>query len=142
MTSLGALSGRRSVVHVYAGAGSYVVTATVRDAANRRHRTSVGVRIRPAPGFSVTVEASPAAPVAGQPVTFTVNVSPAAGAPAGRGVALDFGDDRRPRSGAFGGRGSVAHVYEGAGAYIVAATVVDALGRRHRSSIGIVVAEG
>ena len=39
------------------------------------------------------------------------------------------------------GRGSVAHVYEDDGSYIVTATVLDAAGRRHSSSIGIVVAE-
>ena len=140
--SLGALSGRRSVVHVYEAAGSYAASATARDAANRLHHASIGLRIRPAPGMSVTVAASPAAPVAGQPVTFTVEVSPAAGAPAVREVTLDFGDGSAASLGALDGRGSVAHVYERPGSYIVAATVLDAGGRRRRSSIGVVVAGG
>ena len=142
-TSLGALSGPGSVAHVYERDGSYIVRVTVRDAAGRRHAASIGVQVRPAPGISVTLAANPGEPVEDDPVTFTVEVSPAAGAPAVRDVTIDFGDRSRKRSlGALTGSGSVAHVYRNDGSYIVTATVLDAAGRRHASSIGIVVADG
>lgn len=140
-TSLGALSGQGSVVHAYERDGDYTVRATVVDVAGRRHVTSIAVRVRPAPGIQVAVTASPAAPVRNQPVTFTVDVSPAAGAPAVRDVTIDFGDRSSTALGALSGRGSVAHTYRNVGSYIVTATVLDAADRRHASSIGIVVAE-
>ena len=139
--SLGAFSGRRSVAHAYGREGSYVVTVQVLDAAQRRHTASIGLRVRPAPGIMVAITASPAAPTAGQPVTFLVNVTPAPGAPAVRDVTLDFGDMSEDHQfGALTGRASVAHVYEAAGSYIVEAVVRDTAGRSHASSIGIVVA--
>ena len=141
-TSLGALSGRGSVAHIYDEEGSYIVAATVLDAAGRRHTASIGLQVRPAPSIAVTLAASPAEPVEDQPVTFTVDVSPPAGAPAVREVTVDFGDRSRKKSlGALTGRGSVAHIYRNDGSYIVTATVLDAAGRRHASSIGIVVAD-
>ena len=139
--ALGALSGRRSVAHVYERDGSFVATVSARDAAERRHTSSLGVTVRPAPAISVTITASPAAPVAGQPVTFTVEVSPPTGAPAVRNVTVDFGDRSTASLGGLTGRRSVAHIYERAGSFIVTATARDAAGRRHASSIGIVVAE-
>ena len=139
--SLGALTGRGSVVHVYEDEGSYIVTVTVLDAAARVHTSSIVVQVRSAPNISVTVTATPTAPVEEQPVTFTVEVSPSAGAPAVRDVEIDFGDDSKESLGALTGRASVAHVYENEGSYIVTVTVLDAAGRRHASSIGIVVAE-
>ena len=58
-----------------------------------------------------------------------------------RDVEIDFGDDTKQSLGALTGRGSVAHVYEDEGSYIVTVTVLDAADRRHASSISIVVAE-
>ena len=94
---------------------------TARDAAGRRHTSSVGVTVRPAPAIPVAITASPAAPVAERPVTFTVEVSPPAGAPAVRNVTIDFGDDSGVSLGALTGRRSVAHLYEraGSGDYVV-----------------------
>ena len=139
--SLGALSGQRSLVHVYEAVGSYVVTVTVRDAAGRRHASSAAVEVGPPVGIALTVTASPAAPVAGQSVTFTVEVSREAGAPAVRSVTIDFGDGSTVQLGALTARGSAAHVYARPGAYVVRVRALDALGRRHESSVGIVVAE-
>ena len=78
-TSIGALSGQGSVVHVYEQDGGYTVRATAVDVAGRRHVTSIALQVRPAPGIQVAVTASPSAPVEDQPVTFTVDVSPGAG---------------------------------------------------------------
>lgn len=140
-TSLGALAGRGSVTHFYERDGNYTVEVTVVDVAERRHVSSIAVTVSPRPGIQVAVRASPASPVEDQPVTFTVDVSPAAGAPAVRDVTVDFGDRSSASLGALTGRGSVAHVYVRADSYIVTVTVLDAMGRRHASSIGLVVAE-
>lgn len=141
-TSLGALTGRTSIAHVYRRDGSYIVTVRVLDAADRRHTSSIGVQVRAAPGIPVAITVNPAVPVKGQAVTFTVTVSPPAGASAVRDVTIDFGDESSTSLGALTGRGSAAHVYREAGSYIVTATVLDATGRRHFSSIGIVVSTG
>ena len=140
--SLGALSGRGSIAHVYDRDGSYIVVVRVLDAAGRRHTSSIGVQVGPAPAIPVTITVSPTLPVAGQPVTVTVQVSPPAGADAVREVTLDWGDESRTALGALTGRASAAHVYRSAGRYVVTATVLDAAGRRHTSSVGIVVAAG
>ena len=130
-----------TATHTYAAAGAYAVTVTATDVAGYAATSSIGVQVLPAPGIAITLTASPAEPIAEQPVTFTVEVTPQAGAPAVRDVTIDFGDKSRKTSmGALTGRGSVAHVYSNEGSYIVTATVLDATGRRHASSIGIVVA--
>ena len=140
--SLGALAGNRTVAHVYTTRGSYIVTATVTDDLGRRSTASQGVTVAEAPAVQVTLAAAPAAPVAGQPVTFTVSVTPPAGAPAVRDVVLDFGDDSEDASlGALAGSRTVAHVYATRGSYTVTVTVTDDLGRRSGASLGVTVAE-
>ena len=57
-----------------------------------------------------------------------------------RDVTIDFGDDSSESLGALSGGRSVAHVYERAGSHIVTAAARGAAGRRHASSLGIVVA--
>ena len=133
---------RSTVTHAYEAAGAYTVTVTATDAAGYVATASVAVLVDEPPAISITIAASPSAPVRRQPVTFTVAVSAPAGAPAVRDVTIDFGDRSGRKSlGALAGRGTIAHVYEAAGSYVVAATVRDAVDRRQTSSIGIVVAE-
>ena len=85
---------------------------------------------------------APAEPVAGQPVTFTITVTPAPAAPAVRDVVIDFGDDSEDESlGAVSGSRTVAHIYEDDGSYIVTVTAHDAAGHQSTASIGITVAE-
>ena len=140
--SLGAVSGSRTVAHVYAARGSYIATATVTDALGRRTTASVGVTVADAPVVAVEITAAPDSPVVDEPVTFTVTVTPPAGAPAVRDVVIDFGDDSEDESlGAVSGSRTVAHVYEDDGSYIVTVTVHDAAGRQSTASIGITVAE-
>ena len=43
--SLGALAGSRTVAHVYATRGSYIVTATVTDGTGRQREASIGLTI-------------------------------------------------------------------------------------------------
>ena len=128
-------------MHVYDAAGSYVVTATVRDAAGRRHRSSIAVVVRLLPAILVTVTPPTADPVVDQRVTFTVNVSPPPEAPAVRSVKIDFGDRSGSRAlGAWTGRRFEDHIYATAGRYTVTATVRDAAGRVHAASTVVNVA--
>ena len=73
-----------TAAHVYQPAGTYLVTATLDDALGRRSASSLAVQVLPAPNIPVTISASPAAPVAGSPVTFTIEVRPPAGAAGAR----------------------------------------------------------
>ena len=139
--SLGALSGSATVTHVFGRTGTYEVTATVEDATGRRSESSLAVQVRKAPHIPATISASPAAPLAGRPVTFTVQVAPPADAAPIRGVTIDFGDGADASLGVLTGRGTVAHTYQAAGSYIVTVTVEDAGGGRSESSVGLVVAE-
>ena len=140
--SLGALSGSRTVAHVYATQGTYIATATVTDGAGRQSAASLGVTVGAAPAIAVTLSAAPVAAVTGQPVTFTVTVTPPAGAAAVREVVIDFGDGTEAASlGALSGSRTVAHVYAASGSYTVTATVTDASGRRSTASLGITVAD-
>ena len=131
-----------SATHTYATAGGYTVTVTAIDTAGHAAAASISFQVRPAPGIAVAITASPAAPTEGQPVTFVVDVSRPAGAPAVRDVTLEFGDLSEAHAfGPLTGRASVAHIYADAGSYIATVAVLDAAGREHASSIGIVVAE-
>ena len=103
---------RATVTYTYAAAGAYSVTVTATDVAGYTAASSIAVEVEPAPAIAVTLTASPDAPVEKQPVTFTVEVTAPADAPAVRDVTIDFGDKSRKKSmGALTGRGSVAHVY-------------------------------
>ena len=130
---------RATATHTYGAAGAYVVTVTATDVAGYAATSSLAVQVGEAPAIPVTISASPASPAAGQAVTFFVDVSPPPNAPEVREVAIDFGDRSSASLGAFSGRRSIAHIYANPGSYIVAAAVRDAAGRRHESSIGMVV---
>lgn len=125
-----------TATHTYAAAGTYTVTVTATDVAGYTAASSIALEVTPAPGIPVTITANPDEPVAGETVTFTVEVSPPDNAPAVRDVTVDFGDRSRTSLGALSGSGSVAHVYEKDGSYIVAVAVRDAAERRHTASIG------
>ena len=128
-----------TVTHTYARPGAYTVRVTATDVAGHDAAAAIAVQVDPPPAIPVTVTASPTEPLVGQPVTFTVEVSPPDDAPAIRDVAIDFGDDSRASLGALTGRRSVAHVYEEGGSYIVTVEAVDEAGRRHASSVGVQV---
>ena len=130
---------RSTVTHTYAEPGAYTVTVRATDVAGYIAAGSIAVDVAPPPAIPVTVTASPSDPVAGEAVTFTVEVSPPDNAAAVRDVTIDFGDDSRGSLGALSGRRSIAHVYEDEDSYIVTVRVLDATDRRHRSSIGLTV---
>lgn len=139
--TLGALTGATTVAHVYATPGSRVVTLAAEDVAGRRYTASVGVTVAPAPPVAVSVTASPPAPVEGQPVTFTVTVTPPANGPTIDKVLIDFDDGNTQSLGALTGTTTVAHVYRRAGSYVVKVTAHDSADRRSGASIGVTVAE-
>ena len=139
--SLGALVGTATVAHAYTRPGSFVATVTVQDETRRTTTASVALTVAEAPAVSASVTATPAAPTAGQPVVFTVAVTRPDGAPAVRGVSVDFGDGSDESLGALEGTASVAHVYARPGSFVATVTVTDALGRRRRASTGVTVAE-
>ena len=139
--ALGAVTAA-AVTHTYQDAGVYTVTVTATDVAGHVAVSSIVIQVARAPGIPVTLSAAPADPVAGQPVTLTVTVTPPAGAPAVRDVTVDFGDGSQAASlGAFSGSRTVAHVYDAPGSYIATATVTAGAGRRSTASLGIPVAD-
>ena len=71
---------------------------------------------------------APAAPVAGQPVTFTLTITPAATGAAIQNVVVNFGDGRSQTLGAVSGATSLSHTYDSAGTYTLSATATDSNG--------------
>lgn len=139
--TLGALTGTTTVAHVYATPASRVVTVTAEDTTGRRYTASAGVTVAAAPPVAISVTASPPAPVEGQPVTFTVTVTPPANGPTVSKVLIDFDDGNTESLGALTGTTTVAHVYKRAGSYVVTVTAHDSADRQSEASIGITVAE-
>lgn len=137
--SLGQLTGTTTVAHGYEKPGSRVVSVTARDAAGRSYTASVGVTVSAAPPVSVAVTASPSAPVVGQPVTFTVTVTPPANGPGVEEVEIAFDDGSDESLGALIGARTVAHIYERAGSYVVKVTAEDTAGRESAASVGLAV---
>ncbi len=140
-TDTGSLSA--SVANTGASGTAQTVLTTSKTAkvtATAGVTTTSGTTTTAAPksDVSVTVSAaatvvfssfSPAAPVAGQPVTFTLTITPAttSGAPI-RQVAVNFGDGRSQTLGAVSGATLLAHTYDSPGTYTLTATATDTNG--------------
>jgi large repetitive protein len=88
---------------------------------------------------TVTVSASTTSPAIGQPVAFTVSVTPASGTTGAaiRNVNINFGDGGGQSLGTAGG--SASHSYGSAGTYTVQATATDANGETGTGTTIIVV---
>ena len=140
VADLGAVT-QATVAHAYGAAGTYTVTVTATDTAGSVTTTAIVVVVAEAPGIPVTIAADAQEAEVGQPVTFTVEVSPPADAPAVRNVTVAFGDGSDESLGALTGTGTVAHIYRRAGSYVASATVRDAAGRRRTASTGIRVVD-
>lgn len=132
---------RAVVVHTYDEAGVYTVTVEATDVAGRTVSASTVVRVDRAPAISVTVAVSPSSPVVGQPVTFTVTVTPPANGPAVDEAVIDFDDGDKESLGAMTGSRTVAHVYKRAGSYVVTVTAQDTAGRRSAASVGLIISD-
>jgi hypothetical protein len=76
-TSLGSLTGNRTVTHLFDDTGSVRVTLSGDDASNVRASVSTEVVVVP---MTITVAVAPASPTAGSAATFTATVLPAGAA--------------------------------------------------------------
>ena len=95
----------------------------------------VTVSVTGAPTLSVT--ASPATPAIGEPVTFTIEVTPATdGAPV-QSISIDYGDGHRQSLGT--SSTTASHIYEEDDTYTVKVTVRDTTGQESSQVLVIAV---
>lgn len=139
-TDTGSLSA--SVANTGASGTAQTVLTTSKTAkvtATAGVTTTSGTTTTAAPKSDVTVTVnaaatvvfgsfSPAVPVAGQPVSFTLTITPAATGAAIRQVVVNFGDGRSQTLGAVSGATSLSHTYDSAGTFTLSATVTDSNG--------------
>ena len=71
---------------------------------------------------------SPATPVAGQPVSFTLTITPSTTGAAIQNVVVNFGDSRSQSLGAVSGATALSHTYDSPGTYTLTATATDSNG--------------
>jgi PKD repeat protein len=98
-------------------------------------RAEATIEIAAAP--TVTVEVTPATPVAGLPAVFTITVQPAAGGNPVQSVTIDYGDGQQQALGT--GSTSASHVYRQPGTYTVTVRVRDVAGQETTQVLVIVV---
>jgi hypothetical protein len=128
---LGAIAGSTFVAHVFAAAGTYVITGTLTDAAANVLTVTTSVTVNPKPQPAVSLTATTANPTAGVDLTFTASVAPSAGnGTVIKTVTVDFGDgssktDLGPVTGT-----SIAlhHVYTTSGTYTAVLAATDSNG--------------
>ncbi len=88
---------------------------------------------------TASIAVSPATPLVGLPVTFTITPGTATGSNPIQSVVLDFGDGKPPASlGAISSATAVSHIYDRADTYTATVTITDTSGLRN--SISTVVA--
>lgn len=107
-------------------------TVTARAGAQEAEIT---VTVQEAPTIEVTV--TPEAPVAGQPVTFAITLTPAENGNPVQSMTIDFGDGDRRTLGT--GSTSVAHVYSQPGTYTVTISARDSAGQETSQVVIIAV---
>lgn len=130
-TNLGALSSNVSVQKTYGSGGSYTVTGTATMADNSVEpsvSTSVSVG-----EFTVTLSASPTTGTAGNPVTFTTNVTPTTTQI--DEYRWDFGDGTTTTT--LGN--TVTKTYAVVGTYSVRVTVVPVIGSNRTTTLNFIV---
>lgn len=86
------------------------------------HTAQATIEVTTVPVVAIT--STTQTPTAGQPVSFTVSVTPAANSSI-RSVEVDFGDGESQALGALNGTTNVSHVYAEAGTYTASATASD-----------------
>ncbi len=132
--SLGAVTGTRTVSHVYSRAGTYRVEVTVSDTGGIVERQSTTVTVE-ARAITVSLLASPStSPRVNTPVQFTATATSAGGSNI-TGYFWNFGDGTtRFQTGP-----STSHVYGTTGRKFVSVEVVNAAGQRGEATIEISV---
>jgi hypothetical protein len=89
--SLGAVSGRQAATHVYDDPGSYLLTATLIDAAGTTSPVSTTVTVIPIPRPTIVVTPTPQSARVNETINFRIEIT----APTGIGIqttVIDFGD--------------------------------------------------
>jgi adhesin/invasin len=140
-TDFGTLSNANVISDVNGYANTNLITtrqAKVTARAGTATPVEFTVNVSAAP--TVTLAATPASPIAGQPVAITVTPSNAAGATQLQSVLVDFGDGQTATLGAITGPTGLTHVYNTAGGYTITARATDINGSVGISSTAIVVA--
>jgi hypothetical protein len=120
---LGALSGTATVTHVFRVAGSYVVSATILDAAGNSSQVSTSVVVIPVPRPAIIITPQ----ITGHQVTLNIQVTLAAGISV-QDMSIDFGDNQTADLGG-ATSASVPHTYTNPGSYTVRVTVLDTTGQ-------------
>jgi hypothetical protein len=127
--SLGALSGSTTVSHVYTDDGTYIISASVTDAAGNTNTATTAVTVIAAPNPTIIVTPSPQSAPGGSQITFTINIQ----APTGvsiQNVVIDFDDGTSQSLGGFSGVLTVTHSYPaGVRTYNVRVAATDSTGR-------------
>jgi len=89
---------------------------------------------------TVSISVTPANPLVGLPVTFTVTPGSATGGNPIQNVVLDFGDGKPTANlGAISSATQVSHVYDRADTYTVTATIIDSAGLQNTNSTIVAV---
>ena len=83
---------------------------------------------------------SPATAVAGQPVSFTLTITPSATGGVIQAVVVNFGDGRSQTLGAVSGATPLSHTYDSPGTYTLTATATDSNGDAFSAAAGLTVA--
>jgi len=111
--------------------------ATVTATAGGKNAT-VDVTVAALP--AITLTATPASPVAGQPVTFTIGIDATNAVNPVRNVTIDYGDGDFEDLGVVTGSTTASHVYDSDGNRSVTVTVTDTAGQQARQVLSLVVA--
>ena len=126
---LGSVTGSTPVTHVFANAGTYVVTATITDTAGNTNTVSTTVSVIAT--ASPTIIITPSVPTGSKTATFQIQVTP----PNGVGIqsaTINFGDGVSSNLGGLTGSTTVQHTYPSNPpnqTYTVTLVVTDTLGR-------------
>ena len=136
--ALGALTGSTTVAHVYAVAGSVIVTATVTDTAGQSSTASTGLIVAPPTAVSVTVTVLPNPARVGETVVFTITMIPS-GSAVITAAAINFGDGSSGSLIATSGTTTITHAYGATGTFVVRVTATDSVGGTGEASAAVTV---
>ena len=138
--NLTSCAGVQNLSHTYEKEGRYTIKVTAKDAAGSSQQTAV-VTVQPKPLNQAPVinafAATPASPVAGQQVSFSLNVSD----PENDAVScvVDFGDGQTQNLTSCAGDQAIAAIYTVAGTYTATVTATDARGAWSAATVTITV---
>jgi len=128
-----------SIAHSFTSAGSYLIVVTATDTFGDSASASVALTVGPRPQPTVVVGVPDGAtPNTVSKITITATPSTVSSSPI-QSVAVDFGDGSQQTL--LGNPGSVQHVYNASGTYVVSVIATDANGASGSGS-GVIVIGG